>query len=83
MYPGRLNFLPQNMTGIPFNIEMCPDSNVNERRMAQDLITNLDPYNGVCEKYENGKRRMYVILSPEEVCIHQTGVAQWGHYDFC
>ena len=61
------------MTGIPFNIEMCPDSNVNERRMAQDLITNLDPYNGVCEKYENGKRRMYVILSPEEVCIIKRG----------
>ena len=37
--------------------------------MAQDLITSLDPYNGVCEKYENGKRRMYVILSPEEVWL--------------
>ena len=38
-------------------------------KMAQDLITSLDPYNGVCEKYENGKRRMYVILSPEEVWL--------------
>ncbi|KAL5261047.1 hypothetical protein ACHWQZ_G006933 [Mnemiopsis leidyi] len=40
--------------------------------MAQDLITSLDPYNGVCEKYENGKRRMYVILSPEEVAAGKT-----------
>lgn len=42
--------------------------------MAQDLITSLDPYNGVCEKYENGKRRMYVILSPEEVRLSIAGV---------
>ena len=40
--------------------------------MAQDLITSLDPYNGVCEKFENGKRRMHVILSPEEVRNSET-----------
>ena len=33
--------------------------------MSQDLISNLDPYSG--DKYETGKRRMYVILSQEEV----------------
>lgn len=41
--------------------------------MSQDLISNLDPYSG--DKYETGKRRMYVILSQEEVAAGKQ--AQW------